>query len=223
MLPRALIVVLLVLNLGVALWWIARPALPAASPPVSDRGGIPLQLVRAGPAAAAPAQDPQTRDAGDDAAAAPSAAADLQCLRLGPFSARSVAEALRGELGERVRTSAIEEVPGEATSYRVLLPPAGDRAQAQATVERIAAAGFQDYLILNQGDDTHAIALGAFRGRDTAERRVAALQAAGFPAELRPQGNPAPSRWWLDVATSDVAAVKARVPRAQERDCARLR
>ncbi|MBD9369662.1 SPOR domain-containing protein [Xanthomonas sp. XNM01] len=228
MLVRTLLVVLLVLNLGVALWWIAS-ADPAPAPvPVSDRGGVALRIAAADAGAAstpgAPSLTASETTEGPAAPADPAVpAAPLQCLRMGPFSARNVAEALLAELGDRVRRSAIEEVPGEAASYRVVLPGAADRAEAQATAERIAAAGFDDYLILNQGEDAHVIALGAFRSRDSADRRVAALQAAGFPAQLRPSGTPGPTRWWLDVASTDAAAVRARVPRAQDRDCARLR
>ncbi|KAF1694616.1 SPOR domain-containing protein [Pseudoxanthomonas koreensis] len=122
-------------------------------------------------------------------------------------------------LGALLQATIQEEAVG-ATGYRVLLPPHPDREQAQATADRIAAAGFQDFLVLRQGAEANAIALGSYRSRDTAERRATALRAAGFPAEVRAQGGSGTSRWWLDGATTDAAAVRSAFPAAQDRDCA---
>jgi len=213
MLARALIVVLIALNLGVAAWWLSRPAPVAAPAPVSDKGGAELALLPmpAPPTPAAPAAEP---------AVAPTDAVASTCLRLGPFPDRDAAQVAQAGLGALLREAAIREEAGEASGYRVILPPAASRAEAQATADRIAAAGFQDFFVLNQGQEANAIALGAYRGRETAERRATALRAAGFPAELRAQGASGPSRWWLDGASTDAAAVRTTFPAAQEQDCA---
>ncbi|UWX04730.1 SPOR domain-containing protein [Pseudoxanthomonas sp. NC8] len=78
----------------------------------------------------------------------------------------------------------------------------------------MATAGFDDFVILNQGANANAIALGAYRNRDTAERRATTLREAGFPAEVRAHGATAPSRWWLDGRSTDVAAVRTTFPAA---------
>lgn len=73
MLLRALIVLLLVLNLGVAAWWWQRESMPATAPAAVASGIAPLRLlsetaprprtvakpalVQAAPAAAAPAPE----------------------------------------------------------------------------------------------------------------------------------------------------------------------
>ncbi len=233
MFARALIVVLVALNLGVAAWWLLRPAPPLPAPPVSDQGGAELRLLpmpASVPAATAPVAadaSPVAPAAGraTEADAAPTTppvapAAPARCLRLGPFSDHDAAQVAQAGLGALLHDAAIQEEAGNASSYRVLLPPLPDRAQAQATVDRIAAAGIQDFLILSQGAEANGIALGSYRGRETAERRVAALRAAGFPAEIRAQGASGASRWWLDGATADAAAVRATFPAAQDRDCA---
>jgi cell division protein FtsN len=218
MFARALIVVLVVLNLGVAAWWLSRPTPSPAPTPVSDKGGADLKLLPM-PAAAPVADEPAA--AGSDAeAAAPIA---MACLRLGPFPDRGAAQVAQAGLGALLQDAAIVEEPGEATGYRVLLPPVADRAQAQAIAGRIAAAGFQDFFVLNQGAEANGIALGAYRGRESAERRVAALRAAGFPAELRAQGAAGASRWWLDGASGDPAGVRVAFPAAQDRECMPLR
>ncbi|WP_024868726.1 SPOR domain-containing protein [Pseudoxanthomonas suwonensis] len=225
MFVRALIVVLVALNLGVAVWWLSRPEAAEAPPPVSTRGGVELELLpvtteapRSAPALAAaePASPPA-----EPPPAAPVDPAPLACLRLGPFPDRAAAEVARAGLGALLREAVLDEEAGAATGYRVLLPPAPDRAQAQATARRIAAAGFEDFIVLSKGEEANAIALGAYRNRDTAERRIASLRAAGFPAELRAQGGGA-SRWWLQGATSDPAQVRSTFPAARDIDCATI-
>ncbi|WP_028919390.1 SPOR domain-containing protein [Pseudoxanthomonas suwonensis] len=228
MFVRALIVVLVALNLGVAAWWLSRPEAAEAPPPVSTRGGVELELLpattdapRSAPALATakPGHTPEQPAA--PAAAAPAAPAPLACLRLGPFPDRAAAEVARAGLGTLLREAVLDEEAGAATGYRVLLPPAPDRAQAQATARRIAAAGFEDFIVLSKGEEANAIALGAYRNRDTAERRIASLRAAGFPAELRAQGGGA-SRWWLQGATGDPAQVRSTFPAARDIDCATI-
>ena len=215
---RALIVVLVALNLGVAAWWLTRPSTAPRPLPASDKGGVALVLLPAQVATASPATASGNGGVGPQAAGP----APATCLSVGPFPDRGAAEVAQAGLGTLLREAEIREEPGAASGYRVLLPPAASRAEAQATADRIAAAGFQDFLLLNQGEDANGIALGAYRGRETAERRVAALRAAGFPAQLRAQGAAGPSRWWLDGASADADAVRATFPAAQERDCATL-
>ncbi|KAF1685990.1 hypothetical protein B1992_09805 [Pseudoxanthomonas broegbernensis] len=199
MLARALIVVLLALNLGVAAWWLLRPSPPPYRVPASDAGGLELRLVPppAGGAPAAPL-----------AASGPSRA--RQCLRAGPFAELVAAQAAQAALAGLADGMVLEEVPGEAAGYRVLLPPADDLAEAQALAGRIAAAGVQDYLIVRQGEETHAIALGSYRSREAAQRRLQALRDAGFPAVLRAQGRAASSQWWLELEVDSVDADAAR-------------
>jgi len=227
MLARALIVVLTALNLGVAAWWLVRPAPPPYRAPASDAGGAELQLLPradrpAPPANAAAVAGAAAADAPPDAAAAaptPEPAAGEACLRAGPFAARDAARAAQARLAPLARVRVVEE-PGPATGYRVLLPPAADRAAAEATAARIAAAGFDDLVVLTKGEDAHAIALGTYRNRATAERRVETLRAAGFPAELRTQGRAGASRWWLELAgAQEPDAVRAAIGDAQVAAC----
>jgi hypothetical protein len=108
-----------------------------------------------------------------------------------------------------------------------MMPAAASREEAQATVKRIAAAGISDYYIMGQGDDANAIALGQYRNREGAERRLAALSAAGFNARLV-GGSEGSAQWWVDAALSATAspsAARQRTGAAQQRslECAGLR
>ena len=267
MLTRALIVVLAILNVGVALWWMLRgEPVPA---PVEAPAGVPrLQFLdtpppaAAAPAAAttdaastAPLTDATAAPSAPSASTAPSAApaattpaappaappvaaaptpaapapAPAQCLSLGPFTSRDTAIAAQGKAGDLLQRSRLREVPhAGASPSRVMLPPPATREEAQARAKRIAAAGISDYYILGQGEDANAIALGQYRNREGAERRMAALSAAGFNARLVASGGDGSAQWWVDATLVDAAspnAARQRSGAAQQRslECARLR
>ncbi|MCX2893367.1 SPOR domain-containing protein, partial [Stenotrophomonas lactitubi] len=122
----------------------------------------------------------------------------------------------------------LREQPAASGSarYRVLLPAAASRDDAQATVKRIVAAGLSDYYIISQGEETNAIALGQYRNREGAERRMAAVQAAGFQPRLVASGDA--GQWWLEgqlSAAAEPAQAQQRSGAAQQRslECTRLR
>lgn len=279
MLTRALIVVLVILNLGVALWWLLRGE-QVSAPPASPVGVAQLEVLPAtqAPAAAAtplnaapalqdvtptaaPVAPPQATAAAPatavaDApaptavasapapapvAAAPAPAAapaavtatptptPAHCVSLGPFADRAAAQAAQSRAGGALRGARLREVADAgATRYRVLLPPAASREEAQATVKRIVAAGVSDYYIIAQGEETNAIALGQYRNREGADRRLAALSAAGFKATMVASGGDGSAQWWLDATLADgtdAAVARQRSGAAQQRslECARLR
>jgi len=229
MLNRFLIVVLAILNVGVALWWMA-PRAPEPQPPEPAETGVArLELVapEALPATAAVAATPAAEATEPPAAAADSTAE--RCLSLGPFADKARAQAAVATLGADLLRPHLREVPPRAaSSYRVILPPAATREEAQATAKRIADAGFGDYFVMGQGEEANAIALGQYRSREGAERRQSALVEAGFPAQLLASGGEEASSWWLDAAhagTVSAAALQRRsgAQRQQVLDCARLR
>lgn len=277
MLTRALIVVLAILNLGVACWWLLRdapqkPAPPPPAPGVAELrwvpGGVdvaaaaeataaaptaPLMerepagktAVAATPAPAVPAKPeatsvaatakpvtppaPTPTPAPEKPATPPAAAAEpLRCVALGPFADRAAATAAQGKTGTVLSQVRLREQPAASGSarYRVLLPAAANREEAQATVKRIVAAGLSDYYIISQGEDANAVALGQYRNREGAERRMAAVQAAGFQPRLVASGDA--GQWWLEgqlEAGTQPAQAQQRSGAAQSRslECARLR
>ncbi|WP_022971797.1 SPOR domain-containing protein, partial [Xanthomonas maliensis] len=156
---------------------------------------------------------------------APSAAPPPRCASLGPYTARSVADAALAQVAGQARHARVrEDQDAGVSTFRVMLPAVGDRAAAQALVKRIAAAGIGDYYVIAQGDDT-SIALGQYQSRERAERRQATLVAAGFPAKLVPSGS-GQSRWWIDLQTSvPIAGLQAAAGATRQRslDCAALR
>ena len=200
MLPRALIVLLLVLNLGVATWWATRPSPP---PPVllQPPGIARLQLLEEAPkramvrpAAVMPvmtkepdASQPRHRCPRNASVSVLSPMRQRPPLRARACSRWSSAVATR------------EQPASPARGWRVQMPPLASPEAAQAMAQRIAAAGFSDFLIVRDGDEANAIALGRYGSEDGARRRAAALVAAGFDARAEPIGGNAKSTTWLDV------------------------
>lgn len=213
MLIRALIVLLLVLNLGVALWWISRPP-SSPEPPVEPAPGVArLQLVsEAGPAQATP----------------PTAGAEAvisQCVSFGPFADPARATQARSELqSPGVQLQLRREYAGTVSSWKVFLPPFASMDEAEAAAERIAAAGFKDYFLVRDGDDARSVALGLYRSEAAAREHATKLVAAGFRAELAPHGA-GPATHWLDVGAGlDPADAQSRIgaERVEPIDCARF-
>lgn len=282
MLTRALIVVLAILNLGVACWWLLRdePQKPAPAPqpagvaalrwvpgggdaaaaaeataaaptaPLMEREPAGKAAVAATPApapavpakpeatlaaapvaavtqrAALPASTPAS--APEKPATPPAAVEPPRCIALGPFADRAAATAAQGKAGNALGQVRLREQPAASGSarYRVMLPAAASREEAQATVKRIVAAGLSDYYIISQGEEANAVALGQYRNREGAERRIAAVQAAGFQPRLVASGDA--GQWWLEgqlAAGSQPAQAQQRSGAAQSRslECARLR
>ena len=251
MLIRALIVLLVVLNLGVAAWWLTRPAAPPVAMVAEPEGIARLQLLSEAMPTASPATATATAVvAGAAVEAAPveqaaveqvpveqvpgpvataAIAPPAQCFSLGPFADQASATAAAARLGNQALRPRTRELPGKAASaYNVVLPPAADRETAQALAQRIGAAGFDDFLLINQGEQANGIALGRYGSREAAQRRQSALQAKGFQAQMQAVGGEGTAQWWLEVTAAEgvaAAQLKALAAAAQSRslDCAALR
>ena len=199
MLPRALLVLLLVMNLAVALWWATHATPPP--PPAVD---------------AAPSGIPRLRllSEGATAASAPVVEAP-RCHRFGPYSDPALLEAARERATALDAGVAIVTVPGPgADRWRVAAPPPADGDSA-ALATRIVAAGFDDTVIVAEGPETGSIALGRFSTPEAAARRQVALQDAGFAAQVHPVGGD--STWLLLPlpAGEDASALRARLAALQ--------
>ena len=238
---RALIVLLTVLNLGVAAWWLSRPDAPAVAVEDAPSGIARLQLVserpanvRPAPAAApSPAQaspavpPPPATAAAAVAAPVPSAAAE-RCIRFGPFAdpqALATAQAALRPFALRLKPRTASRDSGRG--WRVYLPAAADRAAATEAATKLKAAGFNDLLVVTNGAEANSVALGRFSSEARAQQHAQALRAAGFEAKAEPLGE-IRSEGWLDAAVAadaDVAAARRASGAAQSRpvDCAGLR
>lgn len=201
---RASLVLLVVLNLGVALWWGLRSDAPPASAEEAPSGIARLQLLseRPDPRPTAPAVAASTENSA--APAAPSAppaatATPERCFSAGPFTDTAALDAARAALAPmsgRLRSREIRENGGRG--WRVYLPAAADRATADASAQRLRAAGFNDLVVVGDGAEANSVALGRFSTEARARAHATALNAAGFAARAEALGETR-SRYWLDL------------------------
>ena len=190
MLPRAILVLLAVMNLGVALWWATHPAATVDGRTVELPAGVPeLRLLA---------------EAGPVPAAAPP-----RCHRFGPYSDEASLAAARDAAAGLASSVDVRTLPGTTpASWRVAAPPPEDGDSA-ALATRIGAAGFDDYMVVAEGAETGSIALGRFGTPEAAQRRRQALRDAGFDAQVHPVGGN--TDWLHVVLRPGVSADAARV------------
>ena len=234
MLLRATIVILVMLNLGAAAWWLLRPVVAsatevhavAADAPRLRLVGEPVVAVSPQPvqgASAAPL--PATPPAQAGVATVPASTTAEVCLRFGPFAEASARDAARAALSAAGVSAVTRDSPARsARGWKVAMPPLASREEAVAMAERIKAAGISDLYVMNEGADANSIALGRFGSEDAARRREAELRGKGFAAQATPLGD-TPAQAWLDArlpATANRAAVTTIAP-SRGIDCATLR
>lgn len=232
---RAFLVLLVILNLGAAAWWLLHTDVPATTSAEAPSGVARLSLVsehpelRPTPAPTADAPPPVDETQATTAATPPPPAppSNDTCLRLGPFADAAAAGQAQAALrADAVRIAIREQTQpaGRDRGWRVFLPPAADRAAADAVAGRLRAAGFTDLLVVGNGVEANSVALGRFSTEDRARQHVATLRAAGFDAKAEALGETR-SAFWVELAAAgpaDAAALRRRAGAAQARpiDCA---
>ena len=232
MLLRATIVILVMLNLGAAAWWLLRPVVASAASAqavAADGPGLRLvgEPIAASATAAAPAASlPATPPVQAEAASAVAAASTTEvCLRFGPFAETAARDTARAALSAAGVSAVTRDSPARsARGWKVAMPALASREEAVAMAERIKAAGISDLYVMNEGADANSIALGRFGSEDAARRREAELRGKGFAAQATALGD-TPAQAWLDArlpTAANRAAVTAVAP-SRGIDCATLR
>ena len=231
MLLRATLVILVMLNLGAAAWWLLRPAVVEVDQAQAVAVDAPgLRLLNEPVAMAVRAPAPSSGVAVAPAVQAASSSAPVAevapvCLRFGPFTTDAARDVARNTLSAAGVSAVTRDSPARsARGWKVALPPLASREDAVAMAERIKAAGISDLYVMNEGADTNSIALGRFGGEEAARRREAELRGKGFAAEASPLGN-TPPQAWLDArlpAATNPASLAAIAP-SRGIDCASLR
>ena len=127
MIHRALIVLLVVINLGVAAWWASRtPATPETR--IDMPQGVPrLQLLQENPAAMRATQVPAASTIARAEAQGP-----VQCLSFGPYTNPALLRRAHERLQSQVVVARVREVlVGTPRAWRVFVPPFPSRADSR--------------------------------------------------------------------------------------------
>ena len=234
MLLRATLVILFMLNLGAAAWWVLRPSVVDAGAAQATAAGAPgLRLVNEPQVAAMPipaqsqpvAPAPTTSPVAAVPPAESATSTATVCLRFGPFADATARDAARNALSAAGVSAVTRDSPARsARGWKVAMPPLASREDAVAMAERIKAAGISDLYVMNEGADANSIALGRFGSEDAARRREAEVRGKGFTAQATPLGD-TPSQAWLDARLPSAISPASLAAVAPSRgiDCATLR
>lgn len=206
MLARALLLSLLLMNLGVATWWWLRPEPATAHAPATDPGVAPLRLLSETEAVAAidPPElagppEPRGGDPGQ------------HCLRVGPFltqaDLRRAMNALTPAV-ERIQFSESRVLTNRG--FWVFLPAEGTREAALATARELSGKGLRDYYVVTAGDRENTISLGLYRDLANAEARRAEVLALGFGPQLAERREETP-HYWIELAAAPDLDWRARL------------
>ena len=192
---RALVLLLLCMNLGVAAWWIWHREPVAIVLPATDKGVSSLTLL-------SESERPPVVVATELDTVPEPASANLQCLSLGPFATPADLRRAMNLLMPKVERIQFREVAAVALrGYRVYLPAAGSRAEALEVARALAAHGVNDYYVVTAGDQQNTVSLGIFRDLENAKRRQDEIAAMGYNPTVEARTGQA-SQWWIDLAAS---------------------
>lgn len=196
MLLRALLLLLLCMNLGVAAWWLGHREPVAPPPPATEPGIPPLRLL-------AELERRPAREAAAELAEAPALLSPTaRCLALGPFETPAALRTAMDRLLPQVERIQFREVPAVALrGYRVYLPPAGSHAAALEVARALSARGVSDYYVVTAGPQQDTISLGLFRDLGNATQRRDQVAALGYSPVVEPRTE-AVSQWWIDLAAA---------------------
>ena len=195
MLLRALILLLACMNLGVGAWWLLHHEAQARPLPAMEPGIASLTLYSESDRARLPVPEVAVD-------AAPALAADAVCQSLGPFESSNALRKAMDSLLPKVERIQFREVEAtELRGYRVFLPAAADRAQAQAAARALSDKGIADYYVVTAGEQNNTVSLGIFRELENATKRRDEVVKLGFNAVVEPRTEPV-KQWWIDLAAA---------------------
>lgn len=225
---RALLLALILANLGVFAWvhWYLLPSqVPPA--PSTPPGGQPLKLmselstaekktlastsaaesapavpaiVTASAIAAATRQTPVPTSA-PPASTGPA----LVCASYGPFLTADAATQAMARLTAAGLTANRRELPGKAKrGYWVFLPPFRSRQEADAAATMLKSKGVKDIYVVPDEANRNAVSLGVFSQRSGAIQRENDIKKLGFRAQMAERFRDEP-RYWLDAKGLDSA------------------
>jgi hypothetical protein len=195
MVIRLLVVLLLAMNFGVALWWAWRPPPVTLAPRLVEPTTPPLRLL----AEAEPVPD---EVAAAEVVGPPQPElepARRRCLEIGPFLTQvDLRRAVNALMPVAERIQYRDTRTTIRRGFRVFIPPPPTREEALATARELSARGLRDYYVVTAGAEQNTVSLGLYRDEDNARRRHREVTAMGFDVRLEPR-NEEIAQYWVDL------------------------
>ncbi len=176
---RGFALMLLLLNLGLAVFWLLQPGPKAeALPPVTDPGIPPLTLLSEFDARQGISESVHNP-------VEPAQRNTLACYSLGPYSTRSEARRALGVIRNDVERARIRQSEAMQTlGYWIYLPAVSTRAEALAQARQLSELGVRDYYVVTAGERMNTVSLGLFNVKENATRRLENMKQLGFDARM---------------------------------------
>lgn len=214
MLLRALIALLLTMNLVLALWlWLRSPVTPQPPAATVSAAEVP-SLVLLSEEASLPAADEARLDESAEPDGPPQPTpepARLLCLELGPFLTQTDLRQVMSRLTPHAEKLQYRQTQALVNrGYWVHLPAQGSRDAALAVARRLSAKGVGDYYVVTAGERENTVSLGLFRELANARKRHEQVRALGFDARLQPRSDEVP-HYWIDLMVEESFDWRARI------------
>jgi cell division septation protein DedD len=199
---RALIVLLVLANLGFAAWalLIDRPLEVAAARDISH---LPTLVLASDATPSAPAASSAAREV----AAAPTVAnpaTPAHCVTVGPFANLGAAAAAAALLQSRGFTPTQRDEAGpDLIAYSVYLDDVQSEAAATRVLQKLHSNGIADARVMPIATAAEAlrVSVGLFNERKGAERRVKQVKSLGLSAAIAEQHQPQ-ATYWVNINLS---------------------
>ena len=196
MFPRALVLLLVVMNLGALAWWTLHAAEHPAPIATTEAGVAPLVLLSESEAAHQTGSSDELDAAPDPASATP------LCQTIGPLATPADLRKVMNTLSPLVGRIQYRQANGNVLhGYRVFVSALATRDAALEAARQLAAKNISDYYVVTSGEQENTISLGLFNDLVNAEKRRDAVRALGFDARLEPRVDEA-RQYWIDVAVA---------------------
>ena len=193
---RAVLLLLVCMNLGVGAWWALHREPTPQSLPALEPGVASLTLLRE-------SEHAQLTEAAELDAAPDPLEGMTTCLSLGPFETPADLRLAMGKLMPHAGRIQFRELPATVLrGYRVFLPAAPTRAAALESARALAARGLRDYYVVTAGEQQNTVSLGLFRDLENATRRQTEVAALGYAATIEARTESVP-QWWVDIAAPE--------------------
>ncbi len=195
MLLRALVLLLLAMNVGAAAWWLLRPPpVPPTLLPANDPDVPALVLLsELEPTAAA-----LMAEVTEPPVPIP-VATSRACLEIGPFLTQAdLRRALAALTPGALRIQFREATAVVQRGYRVFLPAPPTREAALAAARGLFGRGLRDYYVVTSGEDENTISFGLYRSEANAKRRQVEVLTFGVEARVEPRSESIP-QFWVDL------------------------
>lgn len=196
MFPRALVLLLVVMNLGALAWWGLHAAAKPAPVATTDPGTPSLVLLSESEVAHRKGSSEEMASAPEPTAATP------RCQSVGPFASPADVRRATDTLAPLVGRIQQRETTGTAaTGYRVFVAALASRAAALEAARQLHEKGLNDYYVVTSGDQENTISLGLFQDLVNATKRRDDVRKLGFDARLEPKVGEV-QQFWLDITVA---------------------